>query len=319
MKLLSLAAALVAFGVAGGCAGPTTARHPSGGGAIAPARTVGRDSSVARAITSHVIVISVDGLRPDAIATYGAQTIGRLEREGATSLEARTILPSLTLPSHASMLTGVEPSRHGITWNDDDDHGAAKLRVPTIFALAHDAGLTTAAFFGKSKLRQLEDSGAVDHAESPPRGLEVPAERIANDLARYLASGARPNLLFVHLSDPDRAGHSQGWLSPAYESAVERIDIVVETLGQAADSAFGRGAYTVILTADHGGHGRSHGTADARDSNIPWIAWGKGVEAGRRLAPGIHTTDTAATALWLLGIAVPSWMTGRPVVEAFKN
>jgi predicted AlkP superfamily pyrophosphatase or phosphodiesterase len=269
-----------------------------------------------RALTRHVIVISVDGLRPDAIATYRAYTIRRLAREGAASLEARTIVPSVTLPSHASMLTGVEPSVHGITWNDDEG-GRKKRRVPTIFALAHAAGLRTAAFFSKSKLRQLEDSGAVDHAESPPRGLEVPAARIATEITAYLGSGARPNLLFVHLSDTDRAGHTRGWMSPAYAAAVERVDLVVELLVQAADSAFGRGEYTVILTADHGGHGRSHGTPTSQDAMIPWIAWGKGVEASRHLASGIRTVDTAATTLWLLGVAVPRWMTGKAVVEAF--
>src|SRR5690606_34556114 len=62
------------------------------------------------ALTGHVVVISVDGLRPDAIEKFGAKNIQRLIREGSYSLEATTILPSKTLPSHTSMLTGTEPA-----------------------------------------------------------------------------------------------------------------------------------------------------------------------------------------------------------------
>jgi predicted AlkP superfamily pyrophosphatase or phosphodiesterase len=313
MKLLSLLMALVAS--TGACnALPAVERAPP---AAAPVQARPSAAAGAGTITSHVIVISVDGLRPDAIATYGARLIERLEREGAATLEARTILPSATLPSHASMLTGVEPSRHGITWNDDGDGVTGRLGVPTIFSLAHDAGFQTAAFFAKSKLRQLEDSSALGHVESPPRGFEVRADRIAGDVIGYLQSGARPSLLFVHLPDPDRAGHAQGWMTPAYGEAVEKVDYDVEVMLQAADSAFGPGGYTLILTADHGGRGRSHGSPTAVDVNIPWIAWGRGVVGGLHLAGGIRTTDTAATALWLLGVPVPDWMTGRPVVEAF--
>jgi arylsulfatase A-like enzyme len=268
--------------------------------------------------TKHVIIISVDGLRPDAIAAYHLATLERLASEGATSLEARTILPSVTLPSHASMVTGVEPRVHGVTWNDDRYEGEAHLKVPSIFAILHGAGLQTAAFFGKSKLQQLAEPGTLDHEESPPRGYEVLADRVATDVARFLATGARPNLLFIHLADTDRAGHTDGWMSPAYHDAAERVDLVVEELVQAADSAFGPGEYALILTADHGGRGRTHGSSDARDVNIPWIAWGRGARRGHVLPPGIRTTDTAATALWLLGVAIPSWMTGKPVVGAFS-
>src|SRR5688572_11070084 len=67
--------------------------------AIAPATRVGF-------MTSHVIVMSIDGLRPDAIEKFGATTMQRLMKEGSYTLAARTIFPSKTLPSHTSMLTG---------------------------------------------------------------------------------------------------------------------------------------------------------------------------------------------------------------------
>src|SRR5690606_25667925 len=102
-------------------------------------------------LTDHVAVISIDGLRPDASSKFGARTLQRLMREGVYSLEARTIYPSKTLPSHTSMVTGVSPEAHGITWNEDhvDEHGV--VPVSTMFEVAKAEGLHTAAFFSKSK------------------------------------------------------------------------------------------------------------------------------------------------------------------------
>src|SRR5882762_4936018 len=70
-------------------------------------------------VTDHIIVISIDGLRADAIEKFHAPTIERLMREGRYSLTAQTINTSLTLPSHTSMLTGVPETVHGVTWNSD--------------------------------------------------------------------------------------------------------------------------------------------------------------------------------------------------------
>jgi arylsulfatase A-like enzyme len=77
------------------------------------------------------------------------------------------------------------------------------------------------------------------------------------------------------------------------------------------------GDVVVIVTADHGGHGKDHGTDALEDVRIPWIAWGRAVQPGE-LPTGIRTMDTAATALWLLGVPVPTRWEGRPVLGAFK-
>lgn len=272
-------------------------------------------------VTHHVIIISVDGLRADALARYAPSSIVRLAREGATSLTAQTVVPSLTLPSHTSMLTGTEPDVHGITWNTDMTVARGRsLPVPTVFGIARARGLQTAAFFSKSKFHHLEDPEALDYSQSPSGGWgKIFAYRTAEDVGRFLAHN-RPNLLFVHLGDPDYTGHVAGWMSGAYGVAVGTADNAVGTVVRAADDAFGVGRYVVILTADHGGFGRAHGRSeDPRNRTIPWIAWGEGVAAGTTLPRGIRTMDTAATALWLLGLEVPAHMVGRPVTAAFTT
>jgi predicted AlkP superfamily pyrophosphatase or phosphodiesterase len=273
-----------------------------------------------RRVSEHVVVVSIDGLRADAIRKFRAPTLLRLMREGAYSLTAQTILPSKTLPSHTSMLTGVDVDGHGISWNTEemDEHG--HVNVPTVFGLARDAGYRTAAFFSKTKFHHLEAPATLDYVKSPSGGMltgRYTWQRTVQYVEDYLESDAEsPNLLFVHIGEPDYAGHIYGWMSPVYHQAVLEADKAVAEIVDEANDRFGAGNYTLIVTADHGGHGRDHGSSDPRDTTIPWIVWGKGVQPSAAL-PAIRTMDTAATALWLLGVGFPEQWVGAPVTAAF--
>lgn len=269
-------------------------------------------------LTEHVVVISIDGLRPDAIDKYKARTIQRLMREGAYSLEAQTIYPSKTLPSHTSMLTGQPPETHGISWNSHESDNDV-VAVPTVFEMAKEAGYHTAAFFSKAKFKHLVRPGSLDYWQGPGSNItHWMATQTVPDAVNYLKH-EKPNLLFVHIGEPDYAGHSIGWMSFAYGWAVKRADGAVKTLLDAAEDAFGEGNFTVILTSDHGGHDRNHGSDDPRDMTIPWIAWGKGVAQGTQLPSGIRTMDTTATVLWLLGAGNSYALAGAPVTAAFTE
>ena len=283
----------------------------------APAAPATRPAEAAR--TEHVIVVSIDGLRPDAIAKYGATNLQRLMREGSYTLHAQTILPSKTLPSHVSMLTGVEPAVHGVTWNTDltDRHGT--LPVPTVFSIAKQGGQHTAAFFSKAKFHHLQAPGSLDYTQAPAKTWSPwDAQRTVGDAVRYLRE-AQPNLLFVHLGEPDYAGHMIGYMSWYYGANVRLADRALGQLVAAADREYGRDGYTLIVTSDHGGQGKGHGSDHELDTTIPWITRGRGVQAGGVLPTGVRTMDTAATALWLLGVPVPASWTGRAVEAAYQH
>ena len=270
-------------------------------------------------VTDHVIVISVDGLRPDAITKYNATTLQRLMREGRYSLTAQTISISRTLPAHTSMLTGVDADVHGIHWNSDKTGNFGYVKVPTVFGMAHQAGFSTAAIFSKTKFHHLEAPNTIDYVKSPKGKLALlpwPAQRTADYVEQYL-SHAKPNLLFVHIAETDFAAHQFGWMSGTYGRAIGEADLAVSRIIAKADDTFGRGRYSVVLTSDHGGHDKTHGTTDPRDMTIPWIVWGAGVQHGDTLS-GIRTMDTAATILWMLGVSTPESWTGRTVAAAFE-
>ena len=73
---------------------------------------------------------------------------------------------------------------------------------------------------------------------------------------------------------------------------------------------------TVIVTADHGGHGTNHGSDDPLDVTISWMAWGQGVRPGT-LASSVSQMDTASTVLWLLGVSKPADWAGVALEQAF--
>ena len=275
------------------------------------------DQFPATSVTRHVIVVSVDGLRPDAIARFGAPTLQRLIQEGSYSLSARTIDPSRTLPSHTSMLTGLAPEQHHVLWNNVATAKAGTIDLPNIFSVARSHGYRTAAFFSKAKFQPLQLEGTLDYSQAPG-GLfgKWSAARTIDDVAVYLET-SKPNLLFVHLPDPDSSGHSSGWMSAGYGRGVLAADAAIGRLLDLADRSFGTGQYSIVVTADHGGHGHGHGSSDPQDVTIPWIAWGQGVKPGALSSPAIRTMDTASTALWLLGVQCPSDWAGSAVVGAY--
>jgi predicted AlkP superfamily pyrophosphatase or phosphodiesterase len=269
-------------------------------------------------LTKHVLLVSIDGLRPDAIERFGAPTLQRLMQEGSYSLSAQTIMPSKTLPSHTSMLSGEPPEQHGVTWNNVTSAKLDVVEFPTIFSIARAHGYQTAAFFSKAKFHPLQREGTLDYSQAPGGWWgRWSSERTVEDIVTHLHT-RKPNVLFVHLSDPDRAGHSSGWMSASYGRAVRETDEALALLLSAAETAYGAGNYSVIVTADHGGHEYDHGSDDPLDVTIPWIAWGRGVSAGPLTGVTIDTVDTAPTVLWLLGIVEPDGWDGSPVLQAFE-
>ena len=306
---LALAFCLIGGLTAAGCGKPHLV--------VASEGPVARLEAPASRITDHVIVVSIDGLRPDAITAFGAPTLQRLIDEGSYTLSARTIMPSKTLPSHTSMLTGEPPDEHGVLWNNVTTAEPGRIGIPTVFGEARAHGYRTAAFFSKAKFSHLQAPGTLDYSQAPGGWFgKWSAERTVDDVVRHLRT-SQPNLLFVHLPDPDSEGHAHGWMSAAYGRGVLRADTAVSRLLDAARAVYGEGAYTIIVTADHGGHGRNHGSDDPQDVTIPWIAWGRGVSPGELPAGTVQTMDTASTALFLLGVSAPEAWAGTAVRGAF--
>lgn len=266
----------------------------------------------------RVLVISVDGLRPDVLLRCNPPNIDKLYHGGSYTFWARTTDVAVTLPSHTSMLTGAQPQQHGIFINSKPD--ARKMvypAVPTLFDVAHHAGFTTAMVAAKSKFAVLNRPGSINWVSVPELAL-IPDQHVG-DAAVEIILAHRPQVMFVHFGSVDANGHQFGWGSAKQEMAIRGVDAQIGRLMNALASAGVSGSTAIILSADHGGHGRGHGANDLKSRFIPWIAAGPGIRAGFDLTAiprDINTEDTFATACWLMGIPTHGpRLHGRPIME----
>jgi arylsulfatase A-like enzyme len=266
-------------------------------------------TGVPRPAISRVLILSIDGWRPDSIELAPMPNVSALMQDGAYTLSAQTIWPSSTLPSHASMLTGMCPAKHGVNWNDYIP-AFGYARGTDLFDLAHAAGLKTVMYVGKEKLRQITEPESTDiFVFINDRDLVITKKLLENFPQDF-------GVLFIHFATTDDMGHEHGWLSPEQLSVLYRADQALGQLLAALDTYGLRGETLIILTADHGGHGTTHGSNRPEDMTIPWIASGPGIHPGKLRTP-VHTMDTAATAAWALGLPIPPEWDGVPITEAF--
>jgi len=246
------------------------------------------------AIAGPVLLISIDGLRPADVlqARQRGLKLPNLEallQRGAHAGDVRGVLPTLTYPSHTTLLTGVSPNRHGIGGNltfdptNKNQQGwewyASDIRVPTLWDAAHAAGLSTANVHWPVSvgaqidwnLPQIWRSGSADDrkllAALATPGLLPSLEKdlgpyadgsnedISGDANRTrfavkLLQMHKPYFMTVYLAALDHQQHASGPDSPAARAVLERIDGLIGQLLAAAQRVHPNGV--VAIVSDHG-------------------------------------------------------------------
>lgn len=314
---LALLLASFILGALRGCADrpvDATSRTQAPGAAGLPA-TMPVGLKVERAL-----IISIDGGRPDILLRGKVPYLRWMMENGAFSMWARTIEDAATLPAHTSMLTGVSQERHGIVYNVYIEENYPP--VPTVFEQAKKAGRTTAMVAGKSKFRQLARPGTVDWLDAYEDGDKTNLQ-IAQRAVEVIQQHA-PNVMFVHLPDTDGYGHYFGWGTSEQLTKVEEADQSIGLLLRALHDKGLLADTLVLVTADHGGSGWSHGINDAASKYIPWVTIGPGIRRGYDLTRfrllDIKTEDTFATVCGMLRIPLPEKVKvdGRFVLEILE-
>ena len=269
----------------------------------------------------HVIVLGIDGLSVDAFAHADIPHLKHLLDRSAWTLEARGVMPTLSSPNWESMITGAGTEQHGITSNGwfrrmvefQPVCQGPDGKFPTVFDALHAQRphARIAIFHEWGGFANLVSKRSVDtlrHEDTPARTTDAAVEYWKRE---------RPALLFVHLDLVDHAGHSNGWTSSQYYSAVAEADRYIGRVLAMLDQAGAADSTFLLVTSDHGGTPRGHGKNSLAEIQIPWILSGPGVLPGR-ISGQVNTFDTAATLAWIFGLDPLPCAIGRPVAAAFR-
>jgi len=300
-----------------------------------------------RFANANVIVITIDTLRRDHLAPYGApfETVAasRLAREGVLFEHAVSQVP-LTLPSHASLFTGLYPPHHGVR-----DNGSFVVS-PGLMTLAerfHERGYRTAAFvssyivhsrWGLAQGHETYDD-SFDYSGLESRNLadlERPAGEVVDDTLAWLREprrGDRPFYLWVHLYDPHEPyappDEYRRRAPTAYAGEVMYADSQVERLLESLDALGLRRNTLIAYLADHGESLGDHGESThgiflyGATLDVPLIlALPPGAEggspalslAGRRVRGLARLVDVTPTLLDLVGLPVPAGLDGTSLL-----
>lgn len=271
----------------------------------------------------HIVVIGFDGLSPDGLLNADTPTFDKLINEGASTLHARSVLPSSSSPNWASMIMGAGPEQHGITsnaWERDNLTLPAITQnepfiFPTIFGLIdrQKPSAEIGAIYHWGGFGRLFEKGAVDF-DVNPKSEDETAEAF-----RTYYSEKSPDFTFVHFDHVDHAGHEFGHGTPKYYASVKKADSLLSTVIKTIEKSSGLENTLVIISSDHGGLGKGHGGESLQEMEIPFILWGKGIKKGYKILYPVYQYDNAATVAFALGLKKPNAWIGRPVQEAFEG
>ncbi len=193
----------------------------------------------------RVVFFMLDGCRPDALLQACPPNVLRLMRDGAATLQAQTVMPSVTLPCHTSIFRSQRPEDHGVVSNE---WTPAPDLNPSLFDIVRRTGYDTAAFYTWEPLRNLAAPGALDTLFY--RSLSIEGFHQVCDMAAEWVPHLRPVLSFVYLEATDAYGHLYGWMSQAYLQALGESD---NALGRVTGWARGASCVCGYAVRRHGG------------------------------------------------------------------
>jgi choline-sulfatase len=288
---------------------------------------------------ASVLLVTIDTLRADHVGAYGAKTgatpyLDALAARGTVFEEALASVP-LTLPSHASILSGLEPPHHGVHANG---RALFPADAPTLATVLKGRGYATAAFvsayvldrrFGLARGFDLYD----DHIERRSTGASVleserPCGVVADAAEQWIGRQAGPFFAWAHFYEPHAAydppsPYREQQAGRAYDGEIAAADACLGRVVAAAE-ARAPGRLVVVATADHGealgDHGElTHGFFVYESTlRVPLIVAGAGVPFSRKKSLA-RTVDILPTVLARLAVPPPAGVDGADLFGAARG
>ncbi|MEO5894169.1 MAG: sulfatase-like hydrolase/transferase [Vicinamibacterales bacterium] len=270
------------------------------------------------AAAQNLLLVTIDTMRADRVGAYGDRsartpTVDAIARRGVMFANAFAAAP-ITLPSHASLMTGRYPAGHGSRHNGM----RIDLAVPTLADALSHAGFTTAAFVGAFPLDRRFGliKGFRTYGDRMPRGIvgrpanERPGSAVVDEALVWMKQ-RQPGrfFLWVHLFEPHAPygdPRSRRAVTLRYADEIAEADLqagrLVSALGDAAGSTL------VTVASDHGEAFGEHGEVShslfVYDTTlrVPLVMAGPGIKAGLRIDQPVGLIDVAPTVMRLLGL-----------------
>jgi len=298
-----------------------------------------RAAQPAPAHAGPIILISIDTLRADRLPIYGYRkvttpAIDALAADGVVFDQAWAHSP-MTLPSHASILTGRLPFEHGVR---DNMGFALKDGTPTLASLLAQRGYATAGFISAYVLRRDTGiaQGFTDYDDAlPATSPEKATGEVQRDGAETLAAAQRwlagrndPKwFLFLHLYEPHSPYEPPDRFKRFDDPYDGEIACADEIVGRLVETLKRRGDYDralIILLSDHGEGLGDHGEMEhgiflySETTKVPLVVkLPGGKHAGRRVAQPVQHVDLLPTILEEVDAPAPAGLRGRSLVPAF--
>jgi PA14 domain/Sulfatase/Chitobiase/beta-hexosaminidase C-terminal domain len=271
----------------------------------------------------RVVIIGCDGMSVGGVLKANTPNFDKFMNQGAYTLHARNIFPTVSSPNWEAMLTGSNATQTGVTSNDWelDNYQLPPVvttengRYPDIFYILKKfkPQLKTASVYDWSGFGRLYDKTCVD-IDIHPEGVVATAQRAAEVIKKD-----KPDFLFIHFDNVDHAGHADGHMTSSYFKAVSLADSLAGVVVAAAKEAGTFDETLFIVTADHGGVGNGHGDMTVQGNEVPFLMYGAGVKKGYQLPVAVNLMDLAATVAYTFDVPVPQVWVGRPVASAFAG
>lgn len=253
------------------------------------------------------ILISIDGMRPDGLMQSNSPYLEKLKSSSSYTFNAKTVFPSITLPCHLSMFHSIPPQRHGTLSNT---YATPVRPVNGLFEELKANRKKSAMFYGWEPIRNIGKAGSLTASEYIHARSVENTDEYLTDRAIECINTIHPDFVFLYLVETDeKGGHDNGWMSDAYieyiRKAITCTNKVIELFGE---------EYTIIITSDHGGHDRTHGTDSPEDMTIPMFFMGEDFKAGKELSD-VSILDIAPTIADVLGIEIPYEWEGKSLLR----
>ncbi|MBQ7045846.1 MAG: alkaline phosphatase family protein [Clostridia bacterium] len=258
-------------------------------------------------MNKKVILISIDGMRPDGLKACGNEYFKELEKMCSYTYNASSVFPAVTLPCHFSMTHSVTPQRHGILTNT---YVPQVRPVSGIFEKIQAAGGVSAMLYGWEPLRDIASAGTLKFATYINAYMQESGDTVLTDEAEKLICQHKPDFVFLYMVETDeKGGHDNGWMSDEY---LRRINIAIGNAKRIIEKF--KDEYSIIIMADHGGHDRNHGTDLPEDMTIPLFFYGPDFVPGMNIR-GASLLDIAPTIADVMGVLSDSDWEGKSLIN----